>query len=116
MDKNKTIAVWGTLRKDRGNHRWALADDKSNFVGIDYLEGIMNNGLSLYNSDDESLEVEVYEVDEKNFKIIDEFERGFSYIPKEVILKSGIQAIVWFDISYLRRKGEKVFNVKEQVC
>lgn len=91
---NIKVAVWGTLKDGHGNH-FRLNNSKK--ISDDKLPNYRKEGLSLIKSKDSNVDVEVYDIDNKTYNQVDNFERMFGYVALETKLESGIDALVWFD-------------------
>ena len=92
----KTIAVWGTLRKGRGNN-WLLENQK--FVGVDKAIGVLCDtyylSTELTNRKEDMSEVEVYEISEECYNHLNEFENRFGFYSRDIELESGSSARIW---------------------
>lgn len=88
------VAVWGTLKECNGNY-FRLNGAKK--ISNDKLPNYRKEGLYLIKSKDSSVDVEVYDLDNKTYNQVDNFERRFGYVALETKLESGDEALVWFD-------------------
>jgi gamma-glutamylcyclotransferase (GGCT)/AIG2-like uncharacterized protein YtfP len=104
---NKTIAVWGTLKRGQGNNRYYMSNAK--FIGEDLLDNLGNNHNSIRIERNEKglAKVEIFEVPETDYAIIDEMEKRFDYEGKLTKLESGKEAIVWFHRNQLNEKEKQ---------
>lgn len=87
------IAVYGTLRKGKPLHGHL---EDAIFLGEDWVEGyeLYVDGLPYAVRGNGKLKVEVYEVDEETFELLNNIEVGAGYMPVEVNTEFG-EAVLW---------------------
>lgn len=84
MNETKTIAVYGSLKRDRHNHRMLLG---SKFLGETTVRGTLYRVSSypaLVDNDKHEYVAELYEVDEDTYNAVRRMELGAGYVEKEV--------------------------------
>jgi len=86
------VFVYGTLMRDRSNHKYYLED--SSFLGIGSIKGYALYDLGSYpgirKDENECTRGEVFEVDDKTMSRLDKLEgEGFLYIRKVLKVEMG---------------------------
>ena len=92
--ETKIIGVWGTLRRGSGNNVFL---SKSKYLGDDFIPKTLKVGLSISPHKSEEVPIELYEVSNDVYDVIDRFENNFSYYAKPTKLRSGKEVMVWWN-------------------
>ena len=107
-DQFKNLAVYGTLKNGYSLDHYLM---NTKFISDDKVEGRLYQSkfgtipYLIEKKDGKYVDVELYSVDDVTFNIIKSMEEGAGYVTKEVKLKSGVMAYVFFyrgNFNYLK--------------
>lgn len=115
MGKNNLVAVYGTLRKDQGNWKWALSDSETaEMLGEERIKGfgmVSLGGFPAVYTDtenEEGIQSEIYAVNDNVFYSLDRLE-GYPhfYNRKEIDTQYG-KAWIYFIDSYSKESSNQI--------
>jgi len=103
----KLIGVWGTLKRGQCNFRHFMSNAK--FIGEDLLDGLGDDHTSVQiaRNKDGLAKIELFEVPEKDYQVIDQMEIYYDYYGKLTKLESGKEVMIWFHRNQLKHEKNK---------